>query len=45
VIDTAIGELISGPVEGRLPTNASARCTDTSISSGNPGVVTGRTEG
>ena len=38
VVDTATGELISGPVSGSMPTNASARCTDTSISTGNPGV-------
>lgn len=41
VVDTATGELISGPVDGSLPANFSARVTDTSISTGKPGVAMG----
>ncbi len=41
VIDTATGELISGPVNGSPPVNLSSIFTDTAISKGKPGVVTG----
>jgi hypothetical protein len=41
VIDTATGELISGPVTGSQPANFSTTVTDTSISGGKPGVGMG----
>jgi hypothetical protein len=41
VIDTATGELISGPVTGSPPANFSNIFTDTAISTGNPGVGMG----
>jgi hypothetical protein len=44
VIDTATGELISGPVDGSPPVNFSSVFTDTSISKGRPGVATSAAE-
>jgi hypothetical protein len=41
VIDTATGELISGPVTGSPPANFLTIFTDTSISTGKPGVGMG----
>jgi hypothetical protein len=41
VIDTATGELISGPVDGSPPAKLCGPVTDTSISSGKPGVGMG----
>jgi hypothetical protein len=40
VIDTATGELISGPIDGSPPVNFSSIITDTSICRGKPGVGT-----
>jgi hypothetical protein len=40
VIETATGELISGPVDGSPPVNSSSIFTVTSISKGKPGVAT-----
>lgn len=41
VIDTATGELISGPVEGAPPGRCTGPITDTAIRGGKPGVSTG----
>ncbi len=41
VVETALGELISGPVEGFPIPNSSLTVIDTSIGGGGPGVATG----
>ena len=42
VVDTASGELITGPVHGSPPGGRFVTCTDTAIRSGKPGFVVGR---